>query len=104
MTDIVALDQRGGRGVDKVDLALSDLTEHLANCSTVVHLASAFDGQRSALQSGEIDVAATTRLLEAAAEAKRALIAEGLWSQYLEVGIGPDPEIFTKAFLHCFWN
>lgn len=34
---------------------------------------------------------------EAAAEAKRALIAEGLWSQYLEVGIGPDPEIFTKA-------
>lgn len=25
------------------------------------------------------------------------LIAEGLWSQYLEVGIGPDPEVFTKA-------
>lgn len=32
-----------------------------------------------------------------AQEAKRILIAEGLWSQYLEVGIGPDPEIFTKA-------
>jgi fumarylacetoacetate (FAA) hydrolase family protein len=28
---------------------------------------------------------------------KQALIAEGLWSQYLEVGIGPDPEVFTKA-------
>jgi fumarylacetoacetate (FAA) hydrolase family protein len=28
---------------------------------------------------------------------KRVLLAEGLWSQYLEVGIGPDPEIFTKA-------
>jgi fumarylacetoacetate (FAA) hydrolase family protein len=28
---------------------------------------------------------------------KRILISEGLWSQYLEVGIGPDPEIFTKA-------
>ncbi|HEU4545832.1 MAG TPA: fumarylacetoacetate hydrolase, partial [Microlunatus sp.] len=28
---------------------------------------------------------------------KEALQAEGLWSQYLEVGIGPDPEIFTKA-------
>ncbi len=28
---------------------------------------------------------------------KEALIAEGLWSQYLEVGIGPDPEVFTKA-------
>lgn len=32
-----------------------------------------------------------------AAEAKRVLIQEGLWSQYLEVGIGPDPEVFTKA-------
>ncbi|MBT2552125.1 fumarylacetoacetate hydrolase family protein [Arthrobacter sp. ISL-5] len=32
-----------------------------------------------------------------AAEAKLVLIAEGLWSQYLEVGIGPDPEVFTKA-------
>jgi fumarylacetoacetate (FAA) hydrolase family protein len=28
---------------------------------------------------------------------KQILIAEGLWSQYLEVGIGPDPEIFSKA-------
>jgi fumarylacetoacetate (FAA) hydrolase family protein len=34
---------------------------------------------------------------EKAARAKEALQAEGLWSQYLEVGIGPDPEIFTKA-------
>ncbi len=32
-----------------------------------------------------------------AERAKEALVAEGLWSQYLEVGIGPDPEIFTKA-------
>ena len=28
---------------------------------------------------------------------KQALIARGAWSQYLEVGIGPDAEIFTKA-------
>jgi fumarylacetoacetate (FAA) hydrolase family protein len=34
---------------------------------------------------------------EQAAGVKQVLIAEGLWSQYLEVGIGPDPEIFTKA-------
>ncbi|MBO0869257.1 MAG: fumarylacetoacetate hydrolase family protein [Micromonosporaceae bacterium] len=33
----------------------------------------------------------------AAEAAKQILIEEGLWSQYLEVGIGPDPEIFTKA-------
>ncbi len=32
-----------------------------------------------------------------AAKVKEILISEGLWSQYLEVGIGPDPEIFTKA-------
>lgn len=34
---------------------------------------------------------------EKAADVKKLLQAEGLWSQYLEVGIGPDAEIFTKA-------
>ncbi len=28
---------------------------------------------------------------------KEVLIAQGMWSQYLEVGIGPDAEIFTKS-------
>ncbi len=32
-----------------------------------------------------------------ALEVKSALIKEGLWSQYLEVGIGKDAEVFTKA-------
>jgi fumarylacetoacetate (FAA) hydrolase family protein len=32
-----------------------------------------------------------------AARVKQVLIAQGAWSQYLEVGIGPDAEIFTKA-------
>ena len=32
-----------------------------------------------------------------AAQVKEALIGEGLWSQYLEVGIGPDAEVFSKA-------
>ena len=32
-----------------------------------------------------------------AARVKEVLIAQGAWSQYLEVGIGPDAEIFTKA-------
>jgi len=32
-----------------------------------------------------------------AAKVKETLIAEGVWSPYLEVGIGPDAEIFTKA-------
>ena len=33
----------------------------------------------------------------AAVRLKEALIADGAWSQYLEVGIGPDAEIFTKS-------
>ncbi len=32
-----------------------------------------------------------------AVKLKAALIADGLWSQYLEVAIGPDAEIFTKG-------
>ncbi len=28
---------------------------------------------------------------------KEVLVAQGVWSQYLEVGIGPDAEIFTKS-------
>lgn len=32
-----------------------------------------------------------------AASVKAALIKEGLWSQYLEVGIGPDAEVFSKS-------
>lgn len=32
-----------------------------------------------------------------AGQVKAALIGEGLWSQYLEVGIGPDAEVFSKA-------
>lgn len=32
-----------------------------------------------------------------AMKVKKALMAEGLWSQYLEVGIGPDAEVFSKS-------
>jgi fumarylacetoacetate (FAA) hydrolase family protein len=41
-----------------------------------------------------------SRLKPGSAEAirlKEVLIAQGAWSQYLEVGIGPDAEIFTKS-------
>ena len=34
---------------------------------------------------------------DAAMKVKQTLIAKGVWSQYLEVGIGPDAEIFTKS-------
>ncbi len=62
---------------------------------------------------GEFDAAASIReeiltalggslrdLVPGSAEAMRVkelLIERGLWSQYLEVGIGPDAEVFTKA-------
>lgn len=41
-----------------------------------------------------------SRIKPGSAEAetlRHALVRRGLWSQYLEVGIGPDAEIFTKA-------
>jgi fumarylacetoacetate (FAA) hydrolase family protein len=34
---------------------------------------------------------------DAAARLKSDLIERGLWSQYMEVGIGPDAEVFTKS-------
>jgi len=34
---------------------------------------------------------------EQAARLKESLVKRGLWSQYLEVGIGPDAEVFNKA-------
>jgi fumarylacetoacetate (FAA) hydrolase family protein len=50
-------------------------------------LAAAFGGTLQGLVPGS----------PAAEEAKRVLIRDGLWSQYLEVGIGPDAEVFTKS-------
>lgn len=63
--------------------------------------------------AGDVSQAATIRTLvrdalggeladlrpgsQQAARVKEVLIAQGLWSQYLEVGIGPDPEVFTKG-------
>ncbi|KAA5805054.1 fumarylacetoacetate hydrolase family protein [Alkalicaulis satelles] len=43
------------------------------------------------------DLASVKPGSEKAARLKAALIADGLWSQYLEVAIGPDAEVFTKC-------
>lgn len=57
--------------------------------------ASAIRDQVSEVIGGSIaDLVAGS---ERAAEVKDLLISEGLWSQYLEVGIGPDAEVFTKS-------
>jgi fumarylacetoacetate (FAA) hydrolase family protein len=43
------------------------------------------------------DIRAVKPGSEQAQKLKTALISDGLWSQYLEVAIGPDAEIFTTA-------
>ncbi len=60
--------------------------------------ADAADGIRAHIRSlvGD-DLKKLTPGSQEAASLKQALIAAGAWSQYLEVGIGPDAEIFTKA-------
>jgi fumarylacetoacetate (FAA) hydrolase family protein len=47
----------------------------------------ALDGGLASLRPGTVQ----------AQEAKKILAAQGMWSQYLEVGLGPDPEVFTKG-------
>jgi fumarylacetoacetate (FAA) hydrolase family protein len=44
-----------------------------------------------------VDLARLKPGSEPAMALKALLIDKGLWSQYLEVGIGPDAEVFTKA-------
>lgn len=43
------------------------------------------------------DIAAVVPGSEEAEKLKQLLISRGVWSQYLEVGIGPYAEVFTKA-------
>jgi fumarylacetoacetate (FAA) hydrolase family protein len=43
------------------------------------------------------DIAGIVPGSEGAARIKEAMTAQGTWSQYLEVGIGPDAEVFTKS-------
>jgi len=59
---------------------------------------AAAEGARATL-AREIgaDLASVKPGSESAMRLKSALVARGLWSQYLEVGIGPDAEIFTKS-------
>jgi fumarylacetoacetate (FAA) hydrolase family protein len=46
---------------------------------------------------GDADPAAISPGSAAALRLKQALMERGWWSQYLEVGLGPDAEIFTKC-------
>ena len=52
-----------------------------------VQISNAIGGQLRDLKPGSTE----------AARAKEVLMEAGYWSQYLDVGIGPDAEVFTKA-------
>ena len=59
---------------------------------------SAADGIRSDLRGAiGVDLGAVVPGSPEAVRLKDMLIERGMWSQYLEVGIGPDAEVFTKA-------
>ncbi len=80
-------------GVTFVDSMLERVIEERAKGDP-----AAADAIRAALKQvlGE-QLSAIVPGSEAASRVKAVLQAAGNWSQYLEVGIGPDAEIFTKA-------
>lgn len=69
----------------------------------VIEEKAAGDASRSSRIRGEVEQAIGSALSdlvpgsEQARAVKASMVRDGLWSQYLEVGLGPDPEIFTKA-------
>ncbi|UAK26147.1 fumarylacetoacetate hydrolase family protein [Sphingomonas nostoxanthinifaciens] len=107
--------REGGREIgalETLDL-LSPVDLQVVKASGVTFAVSALERVIEERARGDADAAAAVRgRLEAAiggsirsvtpgspeAEAlKQALIGDGMWSQYLEVAIGPDAEIFTKS-------
>jgi len=80
-------------GVTFVDSMLERVIEERAGGDPAValalrtELADVIGGAISSVRPGS----------EEASKVKQVLQDRGLWSQYLEVGIGPDPEVFTKA-------
>jgi fumarylacetoacetate (FAA) hydrolase family protein len=57
----------------------------------------ASDVRRSVMEALGGSIAAVRPGSREAREVKDVLSKQGMWSQYLEVGLGPDPEVFTKA-------
>src|SRR5262249_20384404 len=53
--------------------------------------------RRTLMDAIGIDLSAVRPGSGEAAKVKDLLVQRGLWSPYLEVGIGPDAEVFTKS-------
>lgn len=99
-------DRRHSRLLSPIDLQVikaCGVTFVESPIERVIEEASAGDPSKAASVRVRISEALGGRLgdvvpgSESASAVKALLQREGLWSQYLEVGIGPDPEVFTKA-------
>ena len=112
LDDLVANTPDAVRDVSRPYL-LSPIDLHVVKAAGVTFAVSMLERIIEERARGDMDAAAGVRadILEAlggelddlvpgspeAAKLKELLIDRGLWSQYLEVGIGPDAEVFTKA-------
>jgi fumarylacetoacetate (FAA) hydrolase family protein len=110
---VEALAKRAAGQDPRSPFLLSPIDVQVVKAAGVTFAVSAIERVIEERARGDIDAAASVRSgLEArigggirsvvpgtpeAAKLKAALIEDGMWSQYLEVAIGPDAEIFTKV-------
>jgi fumarylacetoacetate (FAA) hydrolase family protein len=80
-------------GVTFVDSMIERVIEE--RCGGDFHKAA--EVRESVLAVLGADIASVRPGSEQARQVKQVFTAKGMWSQYLEVGLGPDPEVFTKA-------
>lgn len=73
------------------------LLERVIDERTAGDPALAAEVRRELLDTIGIDLSEVVPGSEAAAKVKAALLERDMWSQYLEVGIGADAEVFSKA-------
>ena len=89
--------------IDLQAIKASGVTFVVSLLERVIEEQARGDKSRADALRGEIldligtDLSALVPGSETAMKVKAALIEKGVWSQYLEVGIGPDAEIFTKG-------
>ncbi|GAA0734702.1 fumarylacetoacetate hydrolase family protein [Sphingomonas japonica] len=112
-TELCPLDELGQVGSDATFQLLAPIDLQCIKAAGVTFAVSAIERVIEERARGDAQAAATIRaeleehvgngirsVVPGSAPAQRlkaALIDAGMWSQYLEVAIGPDAEVFTKA-------
>lgn len=107
VTDLVAPGgARAGSVLSPIDLQCikaAGVTFAVSAIERVIEERAQGDADRAAAIRAELEgrVGSSVRQVQPGSDAanrlKGALIDAGIWSQYLEVAIGPDAEVFTKA-------